>query len=207
MKDLRTLSHEYKIPIHLDGARIWNAITEMKKYPAAISNNVDSLTVCLSKGLGAPVGSLLVGSHYFITKARRIRKALGGGMRQSGILAAAGIQALDDFESGILENDHIRAKKIEKEMTNVESFRCHKVDTNIIFIDILQYNNEWDYEDISKNISNMFKNRGILISAWSPLLLRIVIHRDINDNDIEYIIQNIKDVSHTLSTINSRNDS
>jgi threonine aldolase len=71
----------------------------------------------------------------------------------------------------------------------------------------LQYNNEWDYEDISKNISNMFRSRGVLVSAWSPLLLRMVIHRDINDNDIEYIIQNIKDISNTLLTINSRNDS
>lgn len=207
MKDLRTLSNEYNIPIHLDGARIWNAITEMKTNPSIISNNVDSLTVCLSKGLGAPIGSLLVGSHYFITKARRVRKALGGGMRQSGILAAAGIQALDDFESGILENDHIRAKRIEKEIKNMDLFHCHKVDTNIIFLDILQYNNEWVYEDISQNISNMFKYRGILVSAWSPLLLRMVIHRDINDNDIDHIINAIKDISLNISTINSRNDS
>ena len=102
LKELKDLSDKHNIPIHLDGARIWNAIKAMKKEPHEISIYVDSLSVCLSKGLGAPIGSLLIGSMGFIIKARRIRKALGGGMRQVGILAAAGIKALDDFETNIL---------------------------------------------------------------------------------------------------------
>ena len=207
LSHLKHLAKEYKIPIHMDGARIWNAIVEIDREPHEISKYVDSLSVCLSKGLGAPVGSLLVGSHYFITKARRIRKALGGGMRQVGILAAAGIQSLDDFESGLLKDDHIRAKKIENEIKNIESFHCRKVDTNIIFLDILHYNKEWYSGDISSNISLMFKQRGILVSVWSPLLLRMVIHRDINDNNIDYIIQNIKEISSILLTENGSNHS
>ena len=117
MKDLKTLADN--IPIHLDGARIWNAIYASRNTPQEIACNVDSLSVCLSKGLGAPIGSLLVGPADFIKKARRIRKALGGGMRQVGILGAAGLKALDDFESGILIDDHIRTLKLADSLKKI----------------------------------------------------------------------------------------
>lgn len=207
LSHLKHLAKEYNIPIHMDGARIWNAIIGTTREPYEISKYVDSLSVCLSKGLGAPVGSLLVGSHYFITKARRIRKALGGGMRQAGILAAAGIKALDDFESGLLKYDHERAQIIKNKIKNASAFQCHKVETNIIFLDILCFKPEWHNNDVSCNIAKMFEERGILVSAWSPLLLRMVIHRDIDDNHIDYVIQNIKEISSILLTENGSNNS
>ena len=116
ISNLRQISNQYSIPIHMDGARIWNAITEYGIEPQEAVKNIDSISVCLSKGLGAPVGSLLIGTKDFIQNAKRIRKALGGGMRQSGILAAAGLVALNDFRLGILIKDHIKTKKIANEL-------------------------------------------------------------------------------------------
>lgn len=181
---------EKTIPIHLDGARIWNALTKTKMEPAKMANYVDSLSVCLSKGLGAPVGSLLIGTNTFIENARRIRKALGGGMRQIGILGAAGLNALDDFESGILEIDHIRCQRIAKKLYLFHEKWCQIddiVDTNILFIRIrIQYN--------AFEIAEMFRKKNILVSVWSPYLLRMVFHRDITDKDIE----KIEDAIHSI---------
>lgn len=209
LEKLRDLGRRHRIPIHLDGARIWNALTSSQQKPSEISKFVDSLTVCLSKGLGAPVGSLLVGSTVFIRKARRIRKALGGGMRQSGILAAAGLIALDDFESGILLNDHKRAIQLAKSIESMKSFELlTQVETNILFIKIVFHNNmhlNTETGTISSHVSCILKGKGVLVSAWSPELLRIVIHRDINNEDVEFMIQRLQDVSNYLE--NSSNHS
>jgi threonine aldolase len=193
-------NHSYAIPIHLDGARIWNAISASGLSPSDITKYVDSLSVCLSKGLGAPVGSLLVGCQEFINKARRIRKALGGGMRQSGVLAAAGLQALDDFEKGILVQDHYRAARLAKKIESfAPAFKLFStVETNILFLSIVKYNRDWDSTTVSSQVSKMCKEKGILISAWSPFLIRMVIHRDINDEKIDYVIQCVQEISHQL---------
>lgn len=198
MSNLRNLADQNSIPVHMDGARIWNAITAMNIEPHEISCYVDSLSVCLSKGLGAPVGSLLVGSKEFINKARRIRKALGGGMRQCGVLAAAGLVALDDFESGMLIMDHKRSRLIAKIIQGPEitAFRLHtNVETNIIFIDILEWDKTWDHDKISSIIGDMFLEREICVSDWGPLLLRMVIHRDINDKHIEYVVNVLREIN------------
>jgi threonine aldolase len=194
MEQLKTLADSYNIPIHLDGARIWNALTASGKKPHEISCYVSSLSVCLSKGLGAPVGSLLVGSADFIKKARRTRKALGGGMRQVGILGAAGLKALDDFESGILINDHKRTTKLAEEIKNLKSFTVHNVETNIIFMHIKLYDKSWDMKLVSSNVNDLLKKKGVCVSVWEPLLIRIVVHRDISDDDIDKTIQTFKDV-------------
>ena len=203
MKDLRALANN--IPIHLDGARIWNAIYASRNTPQEIACYVDSLSVCLSKGLGAPIGSLLVGPADFIKKARRIRKALGGGMRQVGILGAAGLKALDDFETGILFYDHIRSFNLARALKKCKSFKLHDVQTNIIFMDIVIYDKSWNKHNVSLNINNLLKEKGIRISAWAPLLIRIVVHRDINEDDIEKTIQAFKEVDEYLlsTTMNS----
>ena len=199
IQDLKNLSIKFEIPIHLDGARIWNAITASHVEPSEISNHVDSLSVCLSKGLGAPVGSLLVGTSDFINKARRIRKALGGGMRQSGILAAAGLQAIDDFKNGILIKDHSRAAQIAKTVELLPAFELYSnVETHILFIRILLYHPSWDSDKISGEVSKMFKEKQILVSAWSPTLIRIVFHRDIQEDDFQYINQSIQEISDDL---------
>lgn len=202
METLKTLADTYNTPIHLDGARIWNAINALGVKPYEISNHVTSLSVCLSKGLGAPIGSLLVGPMEFIKRARRIRKALGGGMRQVGILGAAGIQALDDFESGILLNDHIRTQKLAKAMKKLQFLKVRDsqdIQTNIIFADIVLYDKSWNTNLISCKVKDLLKEKGVYVSVWSESLIRLVVHRDINDDDIEKTIESLKEVDTYLS--------
>ena len=203
LKDLNELVKSYDIPIHLDGARIWNAITKLKIKPDEISKYVDSMTVCLSKGLGAPIGSVLIGSREFIQNARKIRKALGGGMRQVGILAAAGLFALDEFEKdeNMIEKDHQRMTFLATSLLNAKAFRFDMPDTNILFMEILLYDQKWKTTLISSKISEMFIEKGILVSAWSPLKLRFVVHRNITDNNIQKIISSVHEISNRLASI------
>jgi len=126
---------------------------------------------------------LLVGSREFIEKARRIRKGLGGGMRQVGILAAAGLVGLDDFERGILERDHTNCQRIARAILHMSAFRLMRpiVQTNILFIEIL-VGSAQKFADTLKN------DHSIIVGVWSPKLLRIVVHRDIDDSMIDYVI-------------------
>ena len=164
--------------------------------PYKISKYVTSISVCLSKGLGAPIGSLLIGDSIFIEKARRIRKALGGGMRQVGVLGAAGLKAIDDFESGILINDHIRTLHLANGLRKITFLKVQEnIQSNIIFADILLQGTKTLNSQI---ISTMLKEKGICISAWSPMLIRLVVHRDINDEDIEKIIKVFEQVDQQL---------
>lgn len=189
---IRKIANQHHIPIHMDGARIWNAISASGIEPSEMVKNVDSISVCLSKGLGAPVGSLLVGTNEFIKKAKRIRKALGGGMRQSGVLAAAGLVALDDFTSGILIKDHEKTRKIVDGLKRMKNMVVHSnIQTNIIFIDVLQ----GDASEISFHL----KHENIFVSAWSSNLLRIVIHRDISDENVDVIISKFMEVDSKIN--------
>jgi threonine aldolase len=200
MKELKDFSINKKIPIHLDGARIWNAIAVMNIEPYEISKQVDSLSVCLSKGLGSPVGSLLLGNREFIEKARRIRKALGGGMRQAGVLAAAGIESLKDFFDGVIKGDHNRTQIIATEMRKMQAFKISEnIDTNIIFSEIVSYNKIWEKNSVSTKVADILKGKRVLVSAWSPFLMRLVIHRDINDEEVLVIINALKEVSDFLT--------
>ena len=200
MVELQKLAREKQIPIHLDGARIWNALTKTKTQPVEMTKYVDSLTVCLSKGLGAPIGSFLTGTKTFMVKARRIRKALGGGMRQTGILAAAGLKALDDFEQGILAIDHMRCQRIADAFQrpygkyDVWCEIDEKIDTNILFIKIKMIENPKIEYNASK-IANMFHKKNILVSVWSPTLLRMVFHRDLTERDIEQIEEAVHSIA------------
>jgi len=190
LQELHVLSLEVGIPIHLDGARVWNACTAMGVGPDKIGELVDSLSVCLSKGLGAPAGSLLVGSADLIVKARRLRKALGGGMRQVGVLAAAGLKALDDFESGILAHDHRRAKQLAVGIKGLTAFQVDdtKVDTNLVFVEVSEGLD-------SGMVKALLKERSVLVSAWAPKLIRLAVHRDVNDEQIATAIAALKSVS------------
>jgi threonine aldolase len=169
----------------MDGARIWNALvaTGQPAYEAAA--HVNSLSVCLSKGLGAPAGSLLVGPHELIAKARYVRKGLGGGMRQVGVIAAASLVALDDFEAGILTKDHERAQRLAYGIQVIPGFRLYKpVDTNILFVCTQE-------EDTAKKL----RDKGILATQWEPCLLRLVVHRDLDESDIDKAIQAFREIS------------
>jgi len=196
LERLQVIAGLYDIPIHMDGARIWNTLTATKKAPHEIAKYVDTLSVCLSKGLGCPIGSILIGSTDFIKKARRIRKALGGGMRQVGILAAAGLIGINDFESGILENDHIRTLRIAMEIPNFNAFRLmtKKIHTNILFLEVINGNSE--------DVGKMMKTRGIVVGIWGPKRIRIVLHRDIDDKMVGRTIIALKEVSDLLSVPN-----
>lgn len=200
IKELKEMADSHNIPVHMDGARIWNACTALDIKPYEMAEYVDSLSVCLSKGLGAPVGSLLVGSNEFIMKAKRIRKALGGGMRQSGVLASTGLVALDDFESGILQQDHLYTKMLVSSIEKHNMFQINKIDTNIIFINIRLNRTMKNDANIASDIVGMCKERGILISAWSPLLLRMVIHRDISIEHINKIIVAFNEIADIIES-------
>ena len=182
IKKLRAESEKLGIALHLDGARIWNAHiasgTEFKEY----GRYFDTISVCLSKGLGAPVGSLMISTKERVLKARQWRKRYGGGMRQAGILAAAGHFALDN-NLNLLKNDHKKAKAIAVAVASIapKTINPEHVQTNIVGLDL-------DSLTISASeLSAQLKEKGILASALGPKYLRLVTHLDITDSDIEKV--------------------
>jgi len=189
LEELRKMS---ATPIHMDGARLWNALTASQEQPKDIAKYVNSLTVCLSKGLGCPIGSLLVGSSDLIKRARRIRKGLGGGMRQVGVLAAAGLVGIDYFEKGGLKNDHLRMSRLAQSISHLPAFRAlSAVETNILFLEVML--------GTAQEVCDKMRDNGIIVSAWSSKLVRIVVHRDINDAMIDQTIRALVDVSDELT--------
>lgn len=187
IKPIQKLCADKKLNFHLDGARIFNALTETKENPKDIGSLFDSISICLSKGLGTPAGSILLGKKDFIKKARRVRKVFGGGMRQAGILAAAGIYALDNNVTRLKE-DHIRAKKIEgilKSLPYVTSIL--PVDSNIVIFDIDTKISGADFE--KKLLENNIK-----IAAFGKQTIRFVTHMDFNDAMLEKTEQVLKSI-------------
>lgn len=172
---------------HLDGARVYNAIVATGDDPKAYGKLFHSVSVCLSKGLGAPVGSVLLGDKAFIKKARRIRKVLGGGMRQAGILAAAGSYALDNNIER-LQLDHDRAKRLEdvvKELSFVKEVL--PVDSNLV---IFKLN-----EDLNTSaVIDRFKANGILAIQMDAKAMRLVTHLDISEQDVDQVIKVLKTI-------------
>ncbi len=185
---IKTFCKENKLPLHLDGARVFNALAENKVDIKEYAKQFDSISVCLSKGLGAPVGSLLLGDNDFIDKARRVRKVFGGGMRQAGIIAAGGLYALQNNVER-LSTDHIHAKQLEKALLSA-SF-VHKViptETNIVVFELKDHSRLKEYLDT-------FESKGILGIAFGEGMIRFVTHLDIHEHDIEKtceIIQSMK---------------
>ncbi|TNJ02898.1 low-specificity L-threonine aldolase [Aeromonas veronii] len=170
---------ERGLKLHLDGARLFNAAVASETPVEVIAAPFDSISICLSKGLGAPVGSLLVGSHDFIARARRLRKMLGGGMRQAGILAQAGLFALEQHVTR-LADDHRRAKRLAEELAALPGIELDLslVQSNMVFLRL--------HEGESAPLLAFMKERGILFSGYGEL--RLVTHLQINDDDIEEVI-------------------
>lgn len=185
IKQIKEVCVENNLGLHLDGARIFNAIVEMKESPKDYGATFDSISVCLSKGLGAPVGSVLLGKKDFIHKARRVRKVFGGGMRQAGYLAAAGIFALQNNIER-LANDHQHAKKIAEALLK-KSFtgKMMPVETNIIIFEVTG-----NYT--AKTLAEAFKNYDILVMAISGTQVRMVLHLDITEKIVEDTIKVIE---------------
>jgi len=174
IKKIKTLCSEKGLKLHLDGARIFNAIIEADYSAKDIGAQFDTISVCLSKGLGAPVGSLLLGTKTDIKKARRIRKLFGGGMRQAGYIAAAGIYALEN-NINRLKEDHIKAKKLGSVLENL-SYVKHvlPVYTNIVVFEIV--------DDIDFNtIINKLEEKGLKCVAFGPQQIRLVTHLNYTD--------------------------
>ena len=185
MEEVRQLADEWKLPIHLDGARIFNAAAAMSCEARDIASRADSVMFCLSKGLCAPIGSLLTGKKKFIQEARLKRKIMGGAMRQVGILAAAGIVALEG-QTPRVADDHKRAKKIAHELAKIPGILINpkEVEINIIFFTWPPAENK----KIASQIVEIFKKNKIIINPPDNGLFRFVTHYWINDNDIETIL-------------------
>ena len=179
IKKLHDGARAMKLSLHLDGARIWNAHVETKIAFSEYGQYFDTVSVCLSKGLGAPVGSVLVSTHERIAKARIWRKRYGAGMRQIGILAAAGHYALDN-NIKLLARDHANAKKL------AQACGLSSPDTNIVAIDVSEYPfNASEY-------AATLKSNGILAGALGPNFVRLVTHMDLTDDDVETACEVLK---------------
>jgi threonine aldolase len=183
-------AHERGLPVHLDAARIFNAATALGKSVAEITRKVDSIMFCLSKGLGAPVGSMLVGSKAFIEKARVYRKMFGGGMRQAGVLAAAGLVALEQTPP-LLVRDHQNAKRLAEGLAAIPGIKIDpkKVQTNILVFDVSSSGMT------GQEISARLKERGVLANAVDPKTMRMVTHYDVDERGIEHALRVLRDVS------------
>ena len=168
-------SHAEGLPVHLDGARVFNAAVALGIPVARLTAKADTVMFCLSKGLGAPVGSLLVGSAELIDRGRIVRKALGGGMRQAGILAAAGLIALEQGPAK-LKTDHANAKFLAEGLAQIPGIKIDpsKVDTNILICDITGTGMT------SSDLSRKLAGRGVLANGVGAQLIRFVTHLDVN---------------------------
>ena len=184
IKKLREESEKLGIALHLDGARIWNAHIASGVELIEYGKYFDTVSVCLSKGLGAPVGSLMIASKERVAKARQWRKRYGGGMRQAGIVAAAGHYALDN-NLPLLKVDHVRAKSIASAVAAVapKVIDPATVDTNIVGLELATL------KISASELSNQLKEKGILAGALGPKYLRLVTHLDLTDGDIEVVNQ------------------
>jgi threonine aldolase len=169
-------AHEMGLPVHLDGARIFNAQAALGRPVAEITRKFDSVMFCLSKGLCAPVGSMLVGSKAFIDKARVYRKALGGGMRQAGVLAAAGLIALEKMPAR-LQEDHDNAKILAEGLAKIQGIKIGKTPTNILVFDISGTGMN------TTEFSQKLAAKNILAAGIDDQQMRFVTHRDVSRGD------------------------
>lgn len=185
MEAIRRVCDQHKVPLHLDGARLFNALVETGETPAQYGTLFDSMSVCLSKGLGCPVGSLLLGNADFIRQARRFRKVMGGGWRQAGFLAAAGMYALDHHVDRLTE-DHTRARAIGdllRHLPEVEGI--YPIDTNIVIFRLPDTILASDYV----RRLDMLRIRAV---AFGKHLVRLVTHLDFTDDQLTELEKQMK---------------
>ena len=178
LRELREIAAAREVPIHLDGARIFNAAVALGSTAAQIAAHVDSVQFCLSKGLGAPVGSLVAGPRSFIERVRRQRKLLGGAMRQAGTIAAAGLVALDTMVDR-LEEDHRRARRLAEGIARLPGFR---IDLEVVQTNIVVFRQPSHIEKV--RLLDALREEGVLLSDYGLKGLRAVTHYEITDDDI-----------------------
>jgi threonine aldolase len=182
IKKIGQLCREHKLNLHLDGARLFNALVAKSENPQQYGEVFDSISICLNKGLGCPVGSILIGKKEFIKKARRIRKVFGGGMRQAGYMAATGIYALKNNVTR-LADDHKHAKQIGDVLEKKDFVKSiFPVETNIVIVEI-------DGRISARDFADKLKTNEVFVIAISPTQVRFVTHLGISDNMIEKALE------------------
>ncbi|MEZ4985182.1 MAG: GntG family PLP-dependent aldolase [Saprospiraceae bacterium] len=182
IKPIRAVCNQYGLALHLDGARLFNALVETGESTLDWGREFDSISICLSKGLGAPVGSLLIGDQAFIDKARRFRKAMGGGMRQAGFLAAAGLYALENHVER-LQEDNAHARKVGAVLATlpwVESVR--PVQSNIVIFDLQE-------GIMAADLLEKLSKHGILATAFGPRTVRFTFHLEITPQMVDRVVE------------------
>ena len=191
-RDICALAHARGLKVHLDGARIFNAAIALGVPVPLLTGNVDSVSFCLSKGLSAPVGSLLCGSKDFVERARKYRKMLGGGMRQAGILAAAGIVALETMVNRLAE-DHTNAKRLAQGLASIKGITLSQDDvpTNIVMFALSP-------ELSSGEFTEALLKSGVKVGSHGGNLFRAVTHRMISSSDVDEAVAIIKTVCYGL---------
>ena len=188
LRNIKAICDAHQLKFHLDGARIWNALVAKKENPKQYGEIFDTISVCLSKGLGAPIGSLLVSDEKTIHRALRIRKQLGGGMRQVGYLAAAGLYALDHHIDR-LADDHRRAKELGQQLANLSWVsNVEPIETNIVIFSLQPALNE-------NNVIDYLKQKGIAISNMGHGKLRLVTHLDYKEVMHTYVLETLAKIS------------
>ncbi|SEH17039.1 L-threonine aldolase [Natronorubrum sediminis] len=182
-------AHERDVPVHVDGARLFNAAAALDVSASDLTSPVDSVMYCLSKGLGAPVGSVLAGDEAFVARARRTRKLLGGGMRQAGIIAAPGLEALENRAD--LETDHRRARELAAGLSTLEGFDVQEPETNIVLVDVAETGLE------PNALLERCRDHGVVASPFGPTTVRFCTHRDVSDADIEQALEGVESALNT----------
>lgn len=189
MKEIKELAETQNIPVHLDGARVFNAAKALKVDVKEVTKYTDSVMFCLSKGLAAPIGSIVAGSKSFIKKARKNRKLMGGGLRQAGIIAAAGIMSLEKMVDR-LDEDHENSKYLAEELSKLKGVKV-KFDRNDINMVFFELDDEIIKE--KKFISEMIK-RNIKINGKEDGEYRFVTNKDVSREDIDYVLNQMKEI-------------
>jgi threonine aldolase len=189
IRAIRECARAAGIPMHLDGARLMNACVVTGLRPEDYAQYFDSCTLCLSKGLGAPVGSLVIGSQEFIARAHRFRKQFGGGMRQAGILAAAGIYALEHNVERLAE-DHLKAKRLARGIAEIDGLEIdvNAVETNILYFQVQRP------ELSAPTLLERLKAEGVLMLGTSPNSIRAVTHLDVTKDGIDRAVEVLRSV-------------
>jgi threonine aldolase len=180
IKDVRALADDHALPLHLDGARIFNAAVALKRSPAEIVKNADSIQFCLSKGLAAPFGSMVCGTRPFIDRVKRYRKMLGGGLRQAGIMASAGIVALQTMVER-LEEDHRRATLLAEKIRPISGIRLEPpvIETNMVFFRV-------ERDDLpAPDFLSAISRQGVRMGTLRDGVVRAVLHYLISDDDVD----------------------
>lgn len=190
------VAHGANVPVHLDGARLFNAAVAMRRDAREFTRDVDSVTFCVSKGLGAPVGSVVCGSRAFITRARRVRKMVGGGMRQAGVIAAAGIVALETMVDRLAE-DHANARRLAEGIAKVPELRVDLagVQTNIVIFGVERPGGPGSAQTATNEIVAGCAARKVKVHAIGPTAIRCVTHKDVDAEDIERALDALREIT------------